>query len=136
MMNKELKFNIISEGLKNGISITCRKHNISRTIYYRWLKRYKANGIEGLDDIKKDFVPLNKTSIDIERKLLNLIRTYPKYGPKAINYLLEEIGINLSESAVYNVMKRHHLTNKESRLKFAKKRSQKHFRFTSFIRIK
>lgn len=121
-MNREIKFNIITEGLKHGISDTCRKYNISRTIYYRWLNRYKANGIEGLADLKKDFVPVNKTSKDIESKLFSLIRTYPKYGPKAIKYLLEEIGINISESAVYNVMKRHNLTNKESRLKYARKK--------------
>lgn len=121
-MNREIKFNIITEGLKNGISETCRKYNISRTIYYRWLNRYKAEGIEGLADIKKDFIPINKTSLDIEAKLFSLIKTYPKYGPKAIKYLLDEIGIDISESAVYNVMKRHNLTNKESRLKFARKK--------------
>lgn len=122
VMHKNLKFNIISEGQINGVSATCRKYNISRTIYYRWLKRYKARGIEGLDDIKKDFVPINKTSTEIENALLSLLKTYPHYGPKAIKYLLEEIGYKISESAVFNVMKRHNLTNKESRSRFAKKK--------------
>jgi transposase len=121
-MQKEIKFNIITEGLKNGVSPTCRRYNISRTIYYRWLNRYKANGIEGLNDIQKEFVPSNKTNKEIEKKLLQLSQTYPKYGPKAIKYLLEESGIDISESAVYNVMKRHGLTNKESRMKFARKK--------------
>lgn len=121
-MHKKLKFNIISEGQINGVSATCRKYNISRTIYYRWLKRYKARGIEGLDDIKKDFVPINKTSTEIENALFSLFKTYPRYGPKAIKYLLEEIGYKISESAVFNVMKRHNLTNKESRIRLAKKK--------------
>ncbi len=121
-MHKNLKFNIISEGQINGISTTCRKYNISRTLYYRWLKRYKTQGIEGLDDVKKDFVPVNKTSNEIENALLSLLKAYPSYGPKAIKYLLEEIGYNISESAVFNVMKRHHLTNKESRVRFIKKK--------------
>lgn len=124
-MHKNLKFNILSEGQKNGISVTCRKYNISRTIYYRWLNRYKARGIEGLNDIKKDFVPINKTNPEIELALFNLIRTYPNYGPRAIKYLLEEIGHNISESAVYNNMKRNNLTNKESRIRFAKKKEKK-----------
>lgn len=121
-MNKDLKFNILTEGHKNGVSLTCKKYNISRTIYYRWLKRYQSLGIEGLTDVKKHFVPLNKTSLIIEEALLALIKTYPKYGPKAIKYLAEEIGYTISESAVFNVMKRNHLTNKESRLRFAKKK--------------
>ncbi len=122
VMNKNLKFNIILEGQINGVSVTCRKYNISRTIYYRWLKRYKARGIEGLDDIKKDFVPINKTSTEIENVLFSLFKTYPHYGPKSIKYLLEEIGYNISESAVFNVMKRHNLTNRESRIRLAKKK--------------
>ncbi|WP_192929833.1 helix-turn-helix domain-containing protein [Alkaliphilus serpentinus] len=121
-MNKNLKFNILSEGQINGVSATCQKYNISRTIYYRWLKRYKAQGIEGLDDIKKDYIPINKTSAEIENALLGLFKNYPQYGPKAIKYLLEEMGHHISESAVFNVMKRNNLTNKESRIRFAKKK--------------
>ncbi|MCT4545277.1 MAG: helix-turn-helix domain-containing protein [Vallitalea sp.] len=124
-MQKDLKFNIITEGQKNGISSTCRKYNISRTIYYKWLKRYQSLGMEGLEDIKKDFVPINKTNQQIEKAILNLIRTYPNYGPRAIKYLLEEINYHVSESAVFNVMKRNNLTNKENRLRFARKRRQK-----------
>ena len=121
-MNKNLKFNIIFEGQTNGVTATCQKYNISRTIYYRWLKRYKALGIEGLDDIKKVFTPINKTNSDIENVLLGLFKTYPHYGPKAIKYLLEEFGYNISESAVFNVMKRYSLTNRECRIKFSKKK--------------
>ncbi|ERJ13280.1 helix-turn-helix domain-containing protein [Haloplasma contractile] len=119
-MNNELRFKIITEGLKNGISVTCRRHDISRTIFYRWLKRYKAMGIEGLNDTKKTFVPKNKTNEEIERVILNLIRKYPHYGPRAINYLLEDLGYNISESAVFNVMKRNNLTNRKNRIQFLK----------------
>lgn len=124
-MEKDLKFKIISECLKNGISITCRKYNISRTLYYRWLKRYKAKGIDGLDTVKKNFVPSNKTNIKIENALLNLIKQYPNYGPKSIKYLFDELGYNLSESAIFNIMKRNNLTQKENRIKFAKKQEDK-----------
>lgn len=120
-MEKELRFKIISEGLKNGISVTCRKYDISRTIYYRWLKRFKSQGIDGLDDKKKNFIPAHKTNKEIETHIINLIKTYPDYGPRAIKYLLEELGHNISESAVYNVMKRNNLTNKYNRIKFSKK---------------
>lgn len=120
-MTKEAKFNIITEGLTAGVSITCKKYNISRTLYYRWLKRYQSNGIDGLNDIKKNFTPINKTDIKIEATIIKLIKTYPKYGPRGIKYLLEEFNFNISESAVFNVMKRHKLTNKESRIKFARK---------------
>ncbi len=121
-MHKELKFKIISECMNNGVSITCKKYSISRTIYYRWLKRYKSFGIDGLNDIKKDFVPVNKTNPEIEKTIMDLIKVYPSYGPKTLNYLLEELGYNISGSAVFNVLKRHDLTNKYKRLKFSNRR--------------
>lgn len=122
-MQKELKFKIISECLSNGVSITCEKYSISRTIYYRWLQRYKAEGIDGLEDIKKDFIPRNKTAPEVEKSILDLVKIYPKYGPEALNYLLEELGYHISSSAVFNVLRRHKLTNKYNRIKFSKKKN-------------
>lgn len=119
-MQKDFRFKIISEGMKNGVSITCRKYNISRTLYYRWLKRYKTQGLDGLADIKKEFTPPNKTDQETEQALLDLIKEYPDYGPRALNYLFEELGYTISESAAYNIMKRHQLSHRKQRLKFAK----------------
>ncbi len=124
-MHRDLKFNIISEGQKMGISATCEKYNISRTIYYRWLSRYKTLGIKGLDDIEKKFLPINKTKPEIVSTILSLIRNHPDYGPRAIKYLLEEVGYDISESAVYNVMKRNNLTTKSMRIKYSTKKDKK-----------
>lgn len=122
-MDKNKRFQIITEAQENGISKTCTKYDISRTIYYRWLKRYQSLGMEGLEDVQKNFTPKNKTSEELEKTVLNLIKSYPTYGPKAISYLMEEIGYKIGESAVYNIMNRHHLTNKKTRLQYAKKRT-------------
>jgi len=123
-LQKELKLKIISESINNGVTVTCKKYSISRTVYYRWLKRYQRMGVEGLEDIKKDFTPSNKTSLGIERTILDLVKIYPSYGPKALNYLLEELGHKISVSAVYNVLKRYQLSNKHKRIQFSKKREQ------------
>lgn len=120
-MNKEMKLNILLEGQKSGVAQTCRKHGLSRTLYYRWLKRYQAQGLEGLADPGRSFVPANRTRPEVEAVVLLLIRKYPRYGPRAVNYLLEESGYRISESAVFNIMKRNQLTQMEQRLKFARK---------------
>lgn len=124
-MDKNKKFNIIIEGQKNGVSKTCKKYDISRTLYYRWLKRYKTNGINGLGNIRKKFSPKNKINNEIEEEILYLIKIYPRNGPREIKYLLEEIGYNISESAVFNVMKRYNMTNKKSRMIFSRKKEVK-----------
>lgn len=119
-MEKNERFKIISEGLQNGVSETCRKYDISRTLYYRWLKRFKTQGIDGLEDQKKSFLHPNRTAEVIEDKIFELIKTYPTYGPQALKYLLDELGYAVSESAVYNVLKRHNLSTRASRLHFSK----------------
>jgi len=124
-MDKNKKFHIIIQGQNNGVSETCKKHNISRTLYYRWLKRYKTRGIQGLEDVRKKVVPKNKTSAEIENEILNLIKIYPRNGPREIKFLLEELGYIISESAVFNVMKRNDLTNKKSRMIYSRKKEDK-----------
>jgi len=124
-MDKHDKFKIITEGQEHGVSVTCIKYKISRTLYYRWLNRYKNNGLEGLGEIKKHFQPINKTPDVVDKALLKLIYKYPTYGPRALKYLLEDFGYNISESAVFNIMKRHDLTNKAKRHRFINKKKNK-----------
>lgn len=119
-MQAKQKFQILTEGQLKGVSPTCQKYKVSRTLYYRWLKRYQTMGMQGLEEVKRHFTPPNKTHDEVVSATLDLIKTYPTYGPKAITYLLEESGTTISESAVYNIMKRKGLSKKEARLKYAK----------------
>ena len=121
-MDKNTKFNIISEGQKNGVSLTCEKYNISRTLYYRWLSKYKTFGVEGLETTQRCFTPKNKTAPDIESTVLSLIKKYPNYGPREIKYLLDDFGYKLSESATYNIMKRNNLNTKQKRRAYSSKK--------------
>jgi len=123
-MDKNLKFQILMEGQKHGVSALCEKHGISRTLYYRWLKRYKDLGMEGLSDQKRSFVPVNKTKPEIVSAIFTLVKKYPRYGPREIQYRLEDIGYAISESAVYNTLKKNQLSTKQERLRFAKRKSR------------
>lgn len=124
-MNAEIKFKIITEGQQCGVSQTCKKYNISRTLYYRWLNRYKSLGIKGLDHITKQFTPANKTSSEIIHTTLSLIKAQPLLGPREVKYRLESIGHHISESAVYNIMKSHQLTTRAQRIEFSRKKDKK-----------
>lgn len=63
--------------------------------------------------------------METEMALLELIKEYPNYGPRALKYLFDELGYEISESAVYNIMKRNKLTKKELRISFSKKQDSK-----------
>ena len=38
------------EEVSGNVAATCRYYGISRECYYRWLRRYEADGLEGLKD--------------------------------------------------------------------------------------
>ncbi|MFH5836783.1 helix-turn-helix domain-containing protein [Proteiniclasticum sp. C24MP] len=122
-MDAKKKYEILTEGQKEGVSLTCRTYGISRTLYYRWLSRYKANGMKGLQTGRMAKAPANLTDEETSDQVLGLIRSYPSYGPREICYLLEDYGKKISESCVYNIMRRHGLSTREKRLRFAKKKS-------------
>jgi len=109
-MNSELKLRVIKEALTLGVSATCRKNKISRTLFYRWLKRYQQSGMKGLEPVRKPFRPHNKTEQGIVDKLFVLMKKHPRIGPRELKYHLEGQGHYISESAVYNILMRHGLT--------------------------
>ena len=113
---------ILMEGQKDGVSQVCRRVGISRTLYYRWLSRYMALGIDGLDVIQQRPVPSNKTNVSVAEVLLSIVKKEPHFGPRALKYRLEELEYPLSESAVYNVLKRYRLTTREARVKYSRQR--------------
>lgn len=121
-MNHDQRFRIITEGQRNGVSETCQKYAISRTIYYRWLARYKKSGMAGLVNVKNNAIPVNKTSEEMTNLVLNLIRAYPTFGPRELTYRIKDMGYTLSESAIYQFMKRNNLSTREKRLKFVSKK--------------
>lgn len=121
-MDAERKLQIIQEGQRIGVNKTCEKHGISRTLYYRWLKRYSTLGVQGLETVIREFTPPHKISSKTEALVLEGIRQHPEFGPRELKYQLEHQHLKISESGVYNIMKRHDLSTKSQRLKYSQKR--------------
>lgn len=119
MQDKD-KLNIIQQGLSTGVSNACRRHGISRTLFYRWLKQYKEGGVAGLAATGRISPPHNKTPSDTENRILAMAKRFPRLGPRELMYRLEETGLAISESAVYNSLKRHGLTTRQARQRYAR----------------
>lgn len=69
----------------------CRIYQISPKTAYKWLNRFKAEGIDGLKDRSR--APLKqalKTEDEIVQEILRLKFQYSKLGPKKIKCYLEE----------------------------------------------
>lgn len=70
---------------KSNISDLCRQFDISRKCGYKWIKRYKEEGFEGLLD--RNRAPLNqpnKTEASIVNELLKVKYEWSNWGPKKV----------------------------------------------------
>ena len=99
--------------IKN-ISAACRQWGVSRTIYYKYRQRYLTFGIYGLKDKtkKKPSMP-NQTAKNVVKKVLDIAKKYPTYGPAR---LANELGHIVCAATVYNILKRYNLSAKLDRL--------------------
>jgi transposase InsO family protein len=90
-----------------NVSKACRYFGISRDTYYRWKRAYKEKGDNGL--INQKPCPENpklRTNPEVEEKILYLRKNY-HLGQLRIKWYLERYHeIQISEGAVYNVLKR------------------------------
>jgi len=109
-----------------NVSKACRYYGVSRETYYQWKRAYQKRGQEGL--INEKPCPENRklrTPLPIEELILHLRKTY-HLGQRRIKWYLERYhDIQVSEGAVYNVLKRNGLNRLP---KNQRKRSMKSFK--------
>ena len=64
------------EEVSGSVAATCRYYGISRQCYYIWLRRYEAEGLEGLKDAGKTIVGRKRnTATDTLGLLLAVLAT-------------------------------------------------------------
>jgi transposase len=96
-----------AEEVTGNVSRTCRYYGISRQCFYRWQRRYEAEGLEVLRDrsSRPHFSPL-ATHTDIVGKIVYLRQHY-HFGPRKISmYLARYHDITISNSGVWRILKR------------------------------
>ena len=70
-----------AEEVTGNVAMTCRYYGISRQVYYRWLRRYQEQGIDGLRDLsRRPHHSPNATHVDAVGKILYLRQNY-HFGP-------------------------------------------------------
>lgn len=87
------KIQLIGDYLKQSYSVTqlSEIYGVSRNTVYKWLKRYKQGGNEGL--AAKTAAPLrhpNATSLEIAREIVSLKLKYQNWGPRKVMYWLRQ----------------------------------------------
>jgi transposase InsO family protein len=102
--------------LKGELTIAdlCRLYEISRDTGYKWLNRFKKDGLEGLKD--KSRAPLVQacaTDSHLEKQIIDVRIKYPTWGPKKVRALLVKHYPKMpwpSTTTIGNLFDKHGLT--------------------------
>ena len=90
--------------LSHGINAAAREFSCTRNTVRKWFKRYKENGLHGLNNrSRRPKLSPFKTPPDEEREILRLRDDLKKIGAER---MVREFGVQRSPSTVYRIFKR------------------------------
>jgi len=104
---------MVASALKNEISKTARLFGTTRKTVYKWLNRYREEGLQGLLDRSR--APRSnpgKIPLELEERILEIRRAHPYLGPYRIK---EEFKIPCSTGAIYRVLKQNGLIRRRKK---------------------
>lgn len=96
-----------ADEVSGNVAQTCRYFGISRPTFYKWLRQFEADGIEGLRDrsSRPKHCP-HETPADVVGKIVYL-REHYHFGPyKIVMYLKRYHDIEISKSGVWRILNR------------------------------
>jgi transposase InsO family protein len=91
----ELRLEVLLEAERTGLSVTeiCRRYGISRQTYYRYRRRYLAEGLPGLEDrSRRPLHPANQIPADLEVRIVGMRKDHPRWGARRIRSELARAG--------------------------------------------
>ncbi|MGB2982551.1 MAG: IS481 family transposase [Candidatus Bipolaricaulia bacterium] len=111
-----------------NVSAACREAGISRTLYYRWRKRFTLYGMDGLHPRRTAARPGRRPALDStkERKIIAMALTWPGWGPGRLSLQLQQEGILISQSTIWRALHRLGLGTRAQRFLVLEMHSAKH----------
>ncbi|MGZ7033320.1 MAG: helix-turn-helix domain-containing protein, partial [Thermoanaerobaculia bacterium] len=79
----------------------CRRYGISRKTGYKWLSRFRAQGIDGLvDESRRPLSMPSEIPPELSREIIDLRRHHPSWGSRKLRrILLRQYGSEKAPSA-------------------------------------
>jgi transposase InsO family protein len=109
----ELKLSVLSESERSGETVAevCRRRGISRASYYRYRRRYLAEGVVGLEErSRKPLGSPGRIDPGLELAICELRTRHRRWGARRIRSELTRAGIEPpAVSTVHQVLRRNYL---------------------------
>jgi len=101
-----------------NVSAACREAGISRTLFYRWKKRFTLYGTDGLHPRCTATRPGRRPQLDStqERKIIAMALAWPAWGPKRLSLQLAQESVEVSPTTIWRALHRVGLGTRMERL--------------------
>jgi putative transposase len=73
-----------------GVNAGCRKYNLGKALYYDWLDRYNAHGLEGLEDRRAKNISGELKRLEKENRILKELLAEKELESKMKDELLKK----------------------------------------------
>ena len=73
-----------------GVTVGCRKYNISKSLYYDWMDRYNSHGLEGLEDRRAKNMDAQFKRLEKENRILKELLAEKELESKLKDELLKK----------------------------------------------
>jgi len=118
-MSQRHEFVLLASQEKANIRQLCRQFGISPATAYKWLRRFQAQGVPGLQELSRR--PNNspaRTAAAIEKAVLTQRHKHPAWGGRKLRRRLLDLGqVKVpSPSTITSILQRHHLLTNEAAL--------------------
>jgi transposase InsO family protein len=105
----------VAEGA--NVSELCQRFGISRKTAYKWIARYRGEGVAGLQDrSRRPHLSPEKTATAIEQRVLELRTEHPAWGGRKLRRRLQDLGhIEVpAASTITEILRRHQRLDPET----------------------
>jgi transposase InsO family protein len=118
-MDERARFVLEVAKAEMSVAELCRRYGVSRKTGYKWIRRYKAEGLEGIRErsSRPPSCP-HKISSEWEERVLLERTKHPRWGPKKIRELLRRKGYGRripAASTIGDVLRKAGLVSKRRR---------------------
>ena len=110
---------VLREAERSGnVSATCRRHGVSRTVFYRLRRRFEQYGADGVHPKRRRAAVGRPSALSVqtERRIIAFALTWPTSGPQWLSDQLARDGVTIAPVTVCRLLRRHQLGTRRARL--------------------
>jgi transposase InsO family protein len=126
VQEQRIRFAVLAERQGSNVRQLCQEFEICPATGYKWLQRYRAEGVTGLGERSRR--PTNsprRTRPSIVAQIVEQRRQRPDWGARKLQVLLAEQGVQLPVITIHRILLREGLVAAEDRPRAARKRFER-----------